>query len=129
MSKPFKISRSTSLVEVVAVSPGVSPNITVVHRAAGAGGTPRHFVRQIPVPNVTLFNTLQSQVGQGEHIEITAVNEWYDTGYVTYLADFKKVTDTKAEIVTANGGMSVVQNDIAEIVIPTMQKSKTSVRH
>ncbi len=129
MSEPFKVSKTTAIVDVVAVFPGAPPAVRVVYHAENSSGVARRFVRQVPVPDAALFQRIQSSVSEGDQIEAITVNEWYDTGYVSYLADFKKAPDIEPEAVAKNGVFNLVQNDIAQITIPPARNSRAKVQH
>jgi len=123
MNEPFKVSRATAVVDVAAVSPGDSPTIRVVYHAENSRGIARQLVRQIPVRDAALFGRIQADVKEGEQIEATTVNEWYDTGYVSYLVDFKKVSDVEQETTVKNGVLDIGHHDITEIIM-TPNKTK-----
>ncbi len=128
MSEPFKVSRATAVAGVAAVSPGDNPTIRLVYQAENSRGVARQFVRQVPVPDAALFRRIQAGVKEGDQIEATTVNEWYDTGYVSYLADFKKVPDVEQETAVKNGALSIVQDEITHFVIPPARDPKAKVK-
>ena len=129
MSKPYKISRSTSIVAVTSVAPGDIPTIRVVYHSENSRGVARQFVRQIPVPDVALFGRIQTSVKEGDQIEATTVNEWYDTGYVSYLADFQKVSGVEPEPTVNNGTFDLVRNNMTQIIVPPVREPKTKAHH
>jgi len=129
MSEPFKVSRATAVADVAAVSSGDNPTIRLVYQAENSRGVARQFVRQVPVPDAALFRRIQASVKEGDQIEATTVNEWYDDGYISYLADFKKVSDVEQETAVKNGTLNLAQNDMTQITVTHNKTIKTKVRH
>lgn len=95
MNKPFKVSSTTAEVSITAILSGSPPAIKVIYCAENSRGTARQFARQIAVPDADLFRRIQANVEAGERIQVTTVNEWYDDGYQSYLADFAKTNFTE----------------------------------
>jgi hypothetical protein len=90
----METSRVVTLVKVIAMAKGEAPSITVRKRTIGMGDVTRHFTLVFPVPDLGLFQRLLAQVYVGDEIEATVVNEWHETGRVTFLEDFRKLTET-----------------------------------
>ena len=95
MNKPFKVSSTTAEVSVVTILSGSPPAIKVMYCAENSRGAARQFARQIPVLDANLFQRIQANVEVGDRIQVTTVNEWYDNGYQSYLADFAKTNSTE----------------------------------
>ncbi len=127
MNNPYKVSRVTTVVSVAGVSLGEAPALRIVYSAKNSRGAARKFVRQVSVPDVLLFERLQASVEEGDQIEVTTVNEWYDAGYISYLADFKKMPAPKTN--GTNGTINFTTNNITEIIIPPVRDEETKVRH
>ena len=123
MNNPYKVSRVTTVVGVSAVLSGEAPAIKVVYSAKNSRGAARQFVRQVSVPDALLFERLQASVKEGDQIEVTTVNEWYDVGYTSYLADFKKMPDLGTKV--ANGTINFTTNSITEVVVPPARDAET----
>lgn len=131
MNTPYKTSESKTIVTVADVLPGYAPSIRVVYRTVGANKAVRPILRQIPVPDAALFARVQAELREGDSIEITAINEWYDDGYSTRLTGFGKaatVDADNAEGNVRNGTINIVQNDITQIILPPVRESRTKVR-
>ncbi|MBV9851597.1 MAG: hypothetical protein JO250_18160 [Armatimonadetes bacterium] len=90
MELPFQRDKVTTISTVVDLSSDPQPSITLVDYVDGPGGAARHFTQTVPVNDLLLFSRLTSEVSRGDQLEVTIVNEWYDTGAVTYLLDFAK---------------------------------------
>ncbi len=126
--KPVEIDRASALVTVAALEEGEPPSITTVHAGIDGRGTTRYFVQQVPILDRSLFDRLSQEVGKGDEITVTVVNEWYDTSHLTYLADFKKADAVSPKIAVNNGTTSMVRNDITEIAATRNKATKTKVR-
>ena len=85
----MEASRVVTQVKVVKIMMGDAPAITVRKRTVGMGDVVRHFTLVFPVPDRDLFQRLSAQVHAGDEIEATVVNEWHETGRVTYLEAFR----------------------------------------
>ncbi len=118
MEQPYKTVRSKAEVVVGGLSPGEHPSITVVYDTVGKGGAARRFVRQISVSNPSLFQRLEKGVVKGDQIEVTTVTDWYDTGSITVVEDFRVSAGPDSEMLVNNGGVNIVHNDIREITFP-----------
>lgn len=129
MSKPFKVSRATAVVDVTAVSPGDDPTIRLVYHAENSRGLARQFVRQVAVRDAVLFRYLQASVEVGDQIEATTVNEWYDTGYISYLADFKTVPAVEQGVIAKNGTLNIVEDNIVHFTLPPARDPNTKIEH
>lgn len=132
MNAPYKTSESKATVTVDGVLPGDAPSIRVVYRTVGANEAVRPILRQIPVPDATLFARVRAELREGDTIEITANNEWYEDGYSTRLTGFRKAAtrnENNAQGNVTNGTINVVQNDMTQITAPRVRGSRTKVRH
>jgi len=132
MNTPYKTSESKATVTVDSVLPGDAPSIRVVYRTVGVKEVVRPILRQIPVPDATLFARVQAELCEGDSIEIIAINEWYDDGYSTRLIGFGKATATNlnnTESNVKNGTINIAQNDITQITTPPVRDLRTKVRH
>ena len=132
MSQPYKTVRSEAEVVVGGVSPGERPSVTITYDTVGRGNVARLFVRRLAVPNASLFQRLEADVVKGDKIEVIVTTDWYDTGSVTILENFTKVApperQTETVQIVINGNSNVVQSDITQIDVPTVQTSREKAR-
>ena len=128
MNNFIETETSISVVTIVGIK-SEPPAVTIVHSGKDARGLRRDFVQQVPVRGAELARRVLSELHKDDRIQATVVNEWREGGCDTYLADFQKFADTKAEVGTTNGGMSIAKSEIADIVTSPVQRTKTSVRH
>lgn len=87
----LKVSQVTTTVKVVDVVTGEPPAIVTIKRAVNPSGIARHFTLKTPVPDKDLFQRLLTEVSKGDEIQATIVNEWHESGRLSYLADFSIV--------------------------------------
>lgn len=66
-------------------------------RTVGVGGIVRHFTLRFPVLDPQLFQRLLAHICAGMEIKATIVNDWHETGRITYLEDFQKVDPVALE--------------------------------
>lgn len=85
----METSRVTTQVEVIQILANEPPTLMVRKRTVGVGGVVRHFTLRFPVLDPPLFQRLLAQVCVGMEIRATIVNEWHETGRITYLEDFQ----------------------------------------
>lgn len=128
MNNPYKVSESKATVTVVDIVPGEAPGLRVVYRTVGANNVVRPITRQIPVPDSGLFARIQAELHEGDSIEITAINEWYEDGYDTRLAEFKKAPESEPEVVIRNGMNNWVQSEIKQRENPSVQGTREKAR-
>lgn len=129
MSKPIETERASARVTVAGIEPGEPPSITTVHVGTDRKGMQRHFVQQVPIFDVSLYDRLSNEVSEGDEITVTVVNDWYETGHVTYLADFNKVADVEPETAAKNGTLNVVHDNITHFTLPPARDTKTKIKH
>ena len=83
-----EVSQTTSKVTVVELLCGEAPALVTVKKAVNPSGVSRHFTLKTPVPDTGVFQRLVAQVQPGDEIIVTIVNEWHETGRITYLLNF-----------------------------------------
>lgn len=120
---------ATTSSRLVGFLPGEPPKINLVDSGTDRRGLNRHFAQQIVVPDPDLFARLQAEVRVGDDIRVTIVNEYRETGSRAYLADFRKIPTAERGAAVVNGTADIVQNDITEINIPPVHKSKSKAQH
>ena len=119
----------TTTSQLVGIIPGDPPRLNLVDHASGRDGVKRHFTRQTPVRDEKLFAELTREVSIGDHFRATIVNEYRETGILTYLSDFNKLPPAKQEAPAKNGPSPMGHSEIKEIVgIPSVRTAKTRVK-
>jgi len=104
------------------------PSVVCVYSGRDTRDLRRDFVQQVPVRDVGLARRVLAELHQGDRVQVTVVNEWYEDKCDTYLADFSRIADTKASVST-NGVSGIALNDIKQIAYPSTTDPKTKVQN
>lgn len=128
MSNLIEIETSEAEVTVTGVT-AKPPTVTCVHSGRDTRDMRRDFVQQVPVQDANLAHRALSELHQGDRVQVTIVNEWYEDRCVTYLSDFKRVPDAETVAVPKNGAVIIVQGDIRQVTLPSARDPKTKVKY
>lgn len=129
MSEPYKTSEIRATVTVSSILPNGDSSIRVEYPTTGASGQKRSFFRQIPVPDPSLFSRVQAELREGDKIEMTAINEWYEDGYATRLLDFRKATDFAHKDNATHETNGVAHDTTTETARPLARESRMTVKY
>ncbi len=128
MNNLIEIETSEAEVTVAGVT-AKPPTVTCVYSGRDTRDTRRDFVQQVPVQDANLAHRAVSELHQGDRVQVTIVNEWYEDRCVTYLSGFKRVPDVETAAVPKNGAANIVQDDITQIISPSARDPKTKVKY
>lgn len=79
----------TTTMQVLDILPNETLPCILIAKSLTRNGKPgRTFQQLLPVPYAALFARLNSQVGRGDTIEVTATTTWREDGYSSALTDF-----------------------------------------
>ncbi len=129
--EPFlEREEATTTSQLVGILPGDPPRVNLVDYASGRSGVKRHFTQQVPVLDKDLLARLQAEVGVGDYIRATVVNEYTERGSRAYLAGFQKANDpaTIGSNGVKNGTRDMSQIPLATSVTKPILQPKTKVR-
>ena len=81
----------TSKVKVVDIQVGEPAYLLTAQCAARPDGKVRTITQKVRVLDTALLSRLTASIEKGDEIEMTIVTEWSQTGYSTYLFDFRAI--------------------------------------